>query len=218
MRHSSILATSVICTAFLFGCGDENGENANEEPAKVGFEILQVVSQSEIIVWLGREITREAFDALELPPQSWFKNQPRETDPDAGAFARSPNALADGEFTDEEHFGHLWRHNATIIESNTPLDEQGLLRLNRIEKFHTVTFFEGRTLKILISPEGEQYVRISRDADRLSDQPTLPSSWQLVDYVTPEELILQLPNPTSNIRADNEDSFQGPISELSATP
>jgi hypothetical protein len=190
--------------------GKTDGEASK---GKVGFEILQIVSPNEIIVWLGRDLTLEQFSAIELP-QGWFKNQPRETDPDGGSFARSPNASADGEFTDEEHFGHSWRHNATVIESNKPLDDQGLLRLNRIAKFHTVTFFAGRTLKVLISPDGDKYVRISRDAGRTSEEPTLPAGWELVDYTTPEELDIELPNPTDNIRGDNEDSFQGPVPQL----
>jgi hypothetical protein len=207
----------IICMISLFGCSDEsNGitsDTEDDEPSNVGYEILQIVSANEILVWLCRELTREEFDAIELP-QGWFKNQPRESDPDAGSFARSPGASTDGYFTDKEHFGYLWRHNATVIESNTTVDDQGLLRLNRISKFHTVTFFAGRTLKVLVSPQGDQYVRITRDSDRLTDEPTLPSDWKLVNYVTKEELTIQLPNPTDNIRADNEDSFQGPIPEL----
>lgn len=50
-----------------------------------------------------------------------------------------------------------------------------------------------------------------------TDAPTLPSGWTLLDYVTPEELTIQLPNPTINIRTDNEDSFQGPIPQLTST-
>jgi hypothetical protein len=45
----------------------------------------------------------------------------------------------------------------------------------------------------------------------MSDTPTIPSDWQLTKEVITEELKIQLPNPTINIRADNEDSFQGPI-------
>lgn len=192
----------------------DSGVDGEAPKPKVGFEILQVVSPNEIIVWLGLDLTLEQFDAIQLPPLLWIKNQPRETDADGGSFSRSPGASADGEFTDTQHFGYLWRHNATVIEANTPIDEGGLLRLNRIAKFHTVTFFAGRTLKVLVSPEGQKYVRISRDFNRESDVPTLPAGWTLVDYVTPDELTFELPNPTDNIRCDNEDSFQGPVPQL----
>ena len=179
--------------------------------AKVGFEILQIVSPEEIVVWLGLDITLEAFNALELP-QGWIKNQPREGDADMGAFARSPNASAEGEFTEAEHFGYSWRHNATIVDLDVELpDGEGLLAGRLISKFHEIGFNAGKTLNFLISPEGERYVRVSRDADRTSNLPTIPSSWSLVEEVITEDLILQLPNPTLNIRTDNEDSFQGPI-------
>ncbi len=44
----------------------------------------------------------------------------------------------------------------------------------------------------------------------------MPDPWQLIEYVAPKTLTWSLPNPTHNIRADNEDSFQGPVAELEA--
>jgi hypothetical protein len=189
-------------------------DGADDEPQpRVGYEILNIVAPSEIIVWVSIGLTQEEFDAIELPA-GWFKNQPRESEPDGASFARSPGAEADGEFIEEEHFGHVWLHNATVIEANTPLDDAGLLRLNRIAKFHSVTYDAGRTLFVLVSPDGEQYVRLTRDAGRTGDEPTIPGDWKLVEHVIQEELTIELPNPTLNIRADNEDSFQGPIPPL----
>lgn len=187
-------------------------ETAEEEP-RVGYEILQVRSPTEIIVWISVDLTTEEFEAIELP-QGWIRNQPREGEPDASSFARSPDATSDGEFTYEEHFGHEWMHNATVIEANTPVDDEGLLRMSRVAKFHDVTFAAGRTLYVLVSPEGTPYVRISRDAGRTSEEPTLPDGWRLLEHALSEELTMQLPNPTDNIRGDNEDSFQGPVAEL----
>lgn len=202
----------VLFGATLSACG---GDEAEETPAtKVGFEILQVKSTNEIVVWLGQGITRDEFDALEVP-QGWLKNQPRESDPDGGFFARSPGASADGEFTDQEHFGHTWRHNATVLEVNVALDSQGLLRRNTIAKLHTLTYNAGRTLVILASPEGEAYIRVSRDADREVEEPTIPQGWTLLNHGLSEQLTFELPNPTINIRGDNEDSFQGPVEALS---
>jgi hypothetical protein len=197
----------------VIDAGVDDGDSTADEAPRVGFEILQILSPNEIIVWVNAELTQEEFDAIELPP-GWFKNQPREVDMDGGSFARSPDASADGEFTEQEHFGHLWLHNATVIEANTPLDDQGLLRLNRVAKFHQITFNAGRTLWILVSPEGERFVRVSRDAGRTSEQPTIPDGWQLLEHETQEELTIELPNPTLNVRANNEDSFQGPVAEL----
>jgi len=185
----------------------------DEEDPQLGYEIIEILAADDMRVWVNHQMTPEEFDAIELP-QGWVKNQPREGDPDGSTFLQSPDASGEGEFTYDEHFGHEWLYNAKIIEANTPVDDQGLLSLNRIVKFHVIWFNPGRTLTVLVSPEGESYVRVSRDANSTNDNPTIPDGWQLVEYVTPEKLVIQLPNPTDNIRADNEDSFQGPVTEL----
>ncbi|MEO1437227.1 MAG: hypothetical protein AAFV80_16925 [Bacteroidota bacterium] len=102
-------------------------------------------------------------------------------------------------------------HVATVIEASIPIDPEGLLRRNTIQKYHTVEFHAPRTVDLLISPEGEKYIRITRDANRTSDAPTMPEGWTLEPVDITEDLTLRLPNPTINIRCDNEDSFQGPV-------
>jgi hypothetical protein len=235
----------ILCVA-LVGCGDDSGGNTTNDASmpdagasdsgalvctdggvddtdagtgepRVGHEILQILSPTEIIVWVSADITTEQFDAIELPG-GWFKNEPREVDMDSSSFARSPDATEDGPLTSQEHFGYVWQHNATVVEMNIPIDAQGLLTGNLVAKYHEIVFNPCRTLVVLVSPEGEQYVRVSRDAQRTTDTPTIPTDWQLVEHVTTEELVIQLPNPTLNIRADNEDSFQGPVTEIHVTP
>ena len=190
---------------------------------RVSAEILEFQSINSIRVWINTNMTLEEFNAIPIPsvdeiqfPQGWFKNQPRGGDggPDAGRFLRSPGAAVDGEFIVEEHFGHIWTHNATVIQVNIPIDDQGLLNGSMVAKFHEVTFNAGRTITVLFSPEGEPYVRIGRDANRASDEPSIPNSWRLVEYTTPDQLVIQLPEETLVIRTDNEDSFQGPVPEL----
>jgi hypothetical protein len=184
-----------------------------EPSPRVGFEILEIQSPNSIRAWISSDITREEFDALELP-EGWLKNQPRTGDPDASRFYRSPGAAVDGEFLDEELFGFNWRHSATVTETNIPLDEQGLLIGSTVSKFHEVTFNAGRAIIVLFSPHGEPYFRIGRDADRVSDEPSVPDSWRLVEYTTPEQLVIQLFGENLVIRTDNQDSFQGPVPEL----
>jgi pimeloyl-ACP methyl ester carboxylesterase len=182
----------------------------NSEP-QIGFEILQIVSPNEIITWKNvSEMTVAEFESLVLP-QGWLKNQPREGDADGGVFARSPGELMDGPLIKAEHFGYEWEHVATVTETGIPMDQEGLLSANKISKHHKVTFNEWKLVNILVSPEGDQYIRISRDEGRISNDPTIPNNWQLIKEVIIEDLTIQLPNPTINIRADNEDSFQGPI-------
>jgi hypothetical protein len=134
--------------------------------------------------------------------------------PDSAQFLRSPDANEDGVFTTAEHFGYQWMFNAQIVDMNVelPENEEALLTGRYIAKYHEVTFKAGRTLSILISPQGEEYVLISRDANRITDIPVIPNSWQIEERVINQNLTFDLPNPTLNIRAENnQDSWQGPI-------
>lgn len=187
------------------------GNPVNQE--RIGFEILEIQSPNSIRAWISSDITRAEFDALELP-MGWFKNQPRTGDPDASRFLRSPDAAVEGEYLDAELFGFTWRHSATVVQPNIPLDEQGLLNGSLVRKFHEVTFNAGRTIVVLRSPEGEAFVRIGRDANRVSDDPSIPDGWRLVEYTTPEQLVILFAGENLVIRTDNQDSFQGPVPEL----
>jgi haloalkane dehalogenase len=184
--------------------------NGTEELRVLYGSLLQIVSPNEILTWHNYEMTKEERDALELPA-GWMFNQPRQGEADSSTFAQSPNATTVGEFTEEEHFGYTWRHAATVLERDVVLDDAGLLSGQRVAKSHALTFNEGRTIYILVSPQGERYIRVSRDFDRTSETFTLPMGWQLVDAVLPQDVTVQLPPETLVIRTDNGDSFQGPI-------
>jgi hypothetical protein len=131
-------------------------------------------------------MTTAEFEAIDLP-QGWLKNQPREADADAGFFARSPGELMDGPLIKAEHFGYEWEHVATITETNVPMDNQDLLSANTISKYHEITYNPWRLVNILVSPEGDRYIRVSRDEGRMSDTPTIPSDWELIKEVLTED-------------------------------
>jgi haloalkane dehalogenase len=186
---------------------------ASESEGALVFEIFQTVAEDETIVWVSSEITQEQFDALELP-DGWRKNPTRELSTSGGGFSRSPGAEEDGPLTEAEWFGYTWQHNATVLEAGFAIDDQGLFNGGYVAKNHTVTYDAGTTIYVLVSPEGDEYIRVTRDPFRASDDPTIPEGWQLVERELSEALTLELPNPTLNIRADNQDSFQGPVSVL----
>ena len=177
---------------------------------RVGYEILQVKSLNEVIAWASKEITREQFDAIELP-LGWFKNQPREVEMDGAEFLNSPG-LAKGSFSRDEHFGHEWLHVATVKTARIKrLDPQGLLVGSNVVKDHVVTFDAGRAVTLLVSPEGKVFPRITRDVNRTRDEPTVPKKWRLVEYKLDSPMKIRLPEETMVIRTNNQDSFQGPI-------
>jgi hypothetical protein len=217
----AVKVLTILCL-LLAGCesneADENTPTANETVEqgveRIGFELVEILSATELLVWMNDEpLSQEEFDAIQTPP-NWRKNEPREGDPDGSTFFRSPDASQAGMFTREQHFGYQWLFNAQIVQQDVALPGNADRKLNGryIAKYHRVHFKAGRTLHILISPDGDEYVRISRDANRTTDTPTIPASWRLEARVIGDDLSIDLPNPTLNIRAEsNQDSFQGPV-------
>lgn len=184
------------------------------EEKRVGFELIEIVSPDSIVVWVNNEILIQAeFDSIQLE-SGWRKNEPREGDPDGSSFHRSPNATEDGEFIIKELYGFQWMFNAQIVNPNVPLPENDsmLLAGRSIAKYHQVRFNAGKTIYVLIAPDGKEYIRVSRDANRTTDIPIIPDSWRIEERIIADNLTIDLPNPTLNIRAENnQDSFQGPI-------
>jgi pimeloyl-ACP methyl ester carboxylesterase len=191
-----------------YGSLEENGPTAAD---RVGYEILEVQDDGTIRAWIAYDMTQEQFDALELP-SGWLKNQPREGVPDASTFNGSPGA--DGVLVEEEHFGFEWFHSATVTNLRVDLDDTGLLNATTVEKDHEISFDPGSALTLLISPGGDTYVMVSRDAGRATDDPTIPAGWRVEGYVAEDGFTTQLSGETTVIRMDNEDSFQGPVTGL----
>ncbi|PWD97613.1 hypothetical protein [Marinilabilia rubra] len=219
MKHLLFLLSISVISTVIISCEEvEYTEIPEEETVtetkRIGFELVQIISMDSILVWANNEIlTQEEFDSIQIT-SGWQKNEPREGMPDYAKFLRSPDAGEDREFTSAEHFGFQWLFNAQIVDSNAelPENEDGLLSGRYIAKYHQVTFNEGRTLSILISPQGEEYVLISRDANRITDIPVIPETWQIEEREINDSITFDLPNPTLNIRAENnQDSWQGPV-------
>ena len=190
--------------------------SSDDNAARFGFEIIEIQSENASLAWVSPFITFSEFEALELP-DNWMKNQPRESPvcgSDRSSFLKSPDATEDGDIVFGEHFGFRWFHAATVIEENIPMDEAGLLRGFVVKKFHELTYEVGSCMILLVSPDGEAYFRMGRDATRTCNTPTLPEGWKLVDYVVEETLVIQLFDEILVIRTDNQDSFQGPVPQL----
>ncbi len=193
--------------ATLDGSGDETA--AGDE--RVGYELLERMDDGTLRAWISADpMTLEEFEAIEIP-DNWFKNQPRESSVDGGEFAASPGA---DDVVYEEYFGFRWFHSATVVEVGVPVDDEGLLSGALVEKVHEISYAPGSTVIALVSPEGETYVRIGRDAGRATDEATLPTGWAIDEIDVPDGYTTMLPVPTLVIRTDNQDSYQGPVSGL----
>ena len=203
----TLFALGIMVVVSVYACKSHAQESGVK---KVGYEILQVKSFNEIFAWASKDITREQFDAIKLP-FGWFKNQPREVEMDGARFLNSPG-LEEGSFSRAKHFGHEWLHVATVkMAGRKRLDSKGLLVGSAVVKDHIAKFDEGRTLKLLISPSGEVFPRITRDANRTREEPTLPEKWRLIGHTLDRPMEFKLIGETTVIRTDNQDSFQGPV-------
>ena len=179
--------------------GVRNGEGfkdaAPQEPeSRIGAEILEIQSPTSIRAWISPEITREEFAALEVD-QGWRKNQPRESvecGPDDGRFTKSPDSTEDGDILIQEFYGFDWFHSATVFETDLPVDNDGFLLGYRVRKFHELTYNSGSCMVLLISPDDEIYFRVGRDADRSTDEFSIPDGWRLEFYTPSEPLIIEL--------------------------
>ncbi len=213
LRVPGVYCLWLLALAVLVACSDGGDSHPGQQPQRIGYEVLEVQSPSSIRAWISTDIGREEFDALEVP-RGWFKNQPRESaecSPDAGRFIKSPDAEVDGDILEEAFFGFSWFHSATVTRTGVPLDDGGLLSGSMVRKYHELTFNKGSCLVLLISPRGEVYFRIGRDANRVSDEPAIPNLWRLEEYVAEQKLVFELFDENLVIRTDNQDSFQGPV-------
>ncbi|MEO1591820.1 MAG: hypothetical protein AAFU71_11080, partial [Cyanobacteria bacterium J06632_22] len=127
-----------------------------------------------------------------------------------GQFLRSPGC-ADGQYSYLQAFDREFLQVVKLLDRNPALNAQGLIHAVELEKYHVLTYAAGRTVSILQSPTGEQYIGVSQSLDRPNHAPTLPEGWTLMESWLSEELQVDLTGRVRVLRLDNEDSYQGPL-------
>ena len=154
-------------------------------------------------------IDYEDYDALELP-NNLVKIGIGCGVMDAHYFRRSPGATEDGPVGEQVIAGRRWIHcaNAPQDGPEKPFND-GPLKL-MVDKHHSLLFAAGRTITILRSDQGEQFVQViaARGGEAL---PPLPEGWSAQGYPTQGETLVDLPSPTVAWFFKDGSSFQGPI-------
>jgi len=210
------VATAIlIMAALLAGC-EPVGERepcVSLEPdfsgGGAGYELIDLLNKE---VWVTSDFTAEEYAEFS-PPLLWIKNDPRIGMADGGEFLRSPGCSESGQFTCMRAFDKGFLKVVQLVTLNTPVDNQGLIRRTELEKYHLLTYSAGSTVNILHNPAGERFIGVSRSVDRSSDTFTLPEGWNLTFHVLSTDLTIELSGNVSVLRTDNEDSFQGPLSD-----
>ncbi len=182
-------------------------KNTSDESRK-GFEVIDLRTKK---VWLTADFTTEEFKALKVP-LLWKKmDSVREACFDNSKFLKSPGCKEGGNYNESLMFGREFLHVCKIKEFPKYLDESKLIYITILEKYHEVTFNSGRTIRVLVCPEGKQYIMMTRDLDRTKDIPELPDGWELKEGRLSQDLTVVLSGRNEIIRTDNNDSFQGPL-------
>ena len=213
MRYLGSVFTLLFMVAFLAGCMPvgERESCVSQEPdfseGEAGYELFDLQHKE---VWLTLDFTAQEYAEFS-PPFLWVKNDPRVGVADKAEFLRSPGCSDEGQFTYMQAFDKEFLNVVRFMEMNVPTDTQGLIRMIKLEKYHLLTYFSGRTVNILQSPTGERYIEVSRSVDRLSDTFTLPEGWTLTEQYLETDLQVELSGNVSVLRTDNEDSYQGPL-------
>ena len=216
IKTGSFLAAIVILPGLLVGYrhGDRElcvSRTPSFDGEGAGYELLNLADGD---VWATRNWTPEEYAAFSLPASwvSWYKNDPRFALADRGQFLHSPGC-EDGQYSYMQAFGREFLQVVQLNSMNQSIDDQGLIRKVDLEKYHVLHYSADRMVSILQSPTGERFIGVSRSLDRSADVPTLPENWTLTEHLLTEELQVDLLGNVSVLRLDNEDSYQGPLSE-----
>ena len=217
-RKATVIAMAgamvVVATTLLFLPKGERQTCVSRQPmanGTAGYELIDMLNRE---VWATRDFVADAYEALSFPTHwlFWFKNGPRILLADSGTFLKSPGCSRQGEFTYLHAFDRAF---LKVVELDgfrqLPADAGRLIRRVELQKYHVLTYREGRTVSVLRSPEGERFIGVSRGPDSSSNLPTLPAGWTLREHVLTEDLHVKLLGTVSVLRVDNEDSYQGPL-------
>ncbi len=215
-KSGPFLAAIVILASLLAGYRHGNRElcvprSPSFDGEGPGYELLNLADGD---VWGTRSWTPEEYAAFSLPVSwtFWRKNDPRIALADRGQFLKSPGC-EDGQYSYMQAFDREFLQVVQLNLMSQSIDKQGLIRKINLEKYHVLHYFEGRTVSILQSPTGERFIGVSRSLERSADIPTLPEGWTLTEHLLTTELQVDLLGNVSVLRLDNEDSYQGPLSE-----
>lgn len=211
---AAVLGTLVLA---LSGCGGTATDHCVKRASTFagdgpGFELISLTGRS---VWGTRDWSTEEFADLTLPLswKLWRKNDTRLLLADRGLITHSPGCLSKGEYNVMTAFGRDLVQVVKLQSFSQPTNNNGLIRRIELEKYHELQYAAGRTIRLLHSPNGERFIAVARTLDRQSDTPTLPEGWRLTEHLLDDDLYVDLKGEVSVLRMDNEDSYQGPLSE-----
>ncbi len=171
-------------------------------------EIMDPDSRS---VWLCQQpISMDAYEALELPP-GFIKSGIGRAEHDAAYFRHPPEAQTEGPLETLEVGDSVF---SLVAKPGQPEPGFEGVTVLTVYKAHSVMFAKGRTIEILRSSEGDDYVLAasgflaSKDA---SNKKALPEGWTERVITLTEDLVVEIPHPARICIFQSGDLFHGPV-------
>ena len=178
---------------------------------KVRESRCEIVDSSTREVWQDFEPTpRQWYDDLE-PAPPLVKVAYGSGNMDRAWFRRSPDGEVDGPVRTREIDGRRFFYCATPMGSMS----DGVPRRLMVDKHHSLAYDAGRTVEILTTDTGSDYVKVV-EAAAGSPPPILPEGWSVRSIELESEWTVHLPAPTETFWFEGSLSYQGPISPPSS--
>jgi hypothetical protein len=175
---------------------------------------MEIIDPATRAVWQSIEpISMAAYKAFTVEPP-FLKVGIGASVMDEHWFERSPGAAPDGAMEVREIGGRRFAFCAVAPADGgrLPAGPDGP-RLLMVEKHHVLLYRAGRSVPILRTPDGDDFVHVVHGG-LVSTPLQLPAGWQLRSVELQRDWIVPLPSPTAALFFANRDGFQGPLTAL----
>lgn len=179
----------------------------------IGYELIDVLRRA---AWVTTDWTPKAYTAFTpgLTSLNWVKNDPRAGYAAQVSVLRSPGCKTDGAFTYQSRFGRTFFHMADITSMGRRYGPRGEILEVSVTKHHRLHFDSGQSVSILVSEQGQQFVRVNRSVLAPKDAPDIPDGWSLLDVTLDRPWQVDLFDKVRVLRLNDGTSYQGPVGNV----
>ena len=184
-------------------------QNRTADVRELHMEIMNTTTRE---VWIAQSIsTRAEYDALELEPPFTKVGIGRGA-MDEAYFRAPPGPDGAGPLETREFGRILFSLNARAGDFSFPAGPGGPIQAI-IEKHHTVTFYGGRTVHILVHPDGSRYVQATETTGDGGDF-QLPEGWKITSITLRRAWKIDVPYPATIFIMPDRRIFHGPLAKV----
>lgn len=188
-------------------CIDRRPQVASQ---RIGYELIDLMRRE---AWVTTDWTLEEYSEFSPPVTAlnWIKNEPRVGYASRTSVLRSPGCKRDGQFTFWQGFDREFFHIADVIGAGQRHGTGGAIIEAAVLKHHRLQFDAGQTVSILVSPQGDRFIRVNRPAGEPVAASSLPDGWQLEVRTLDRLKQVDLFGEVRVLRLRDGASYQGPL-------